>query len=66
MHANFVSPPSWKYFLKNYLEDVIAWVAPKLQERILLRACYVSYKYQIKTYRATGKARNGTIYNTGN
>jgi hypothetical protein len=26
----------------NELCDVIRWVAPKLQERILLRACYVS------------------------
>jgi hypothetical protein len=38
-------PPSWKKILKNYLEgqhdelcDVIGWVAPKLQERNLLRA----------------------------
>jgi hypothetical protein len=33
----------WKITSKvNELCDVIGWVAPKLQERILLRACYVS------------------------
>jgi hypothetical protein len=33
----------WKIISKvNELCDVIGWVAPKLQERIILRACYVS------------------------
>jgi hypothetical protein len=47
MHANFVSRRHlgkifWKIISKvNELCDVIL-VAPKLQERILLRACYVS------------------------
>jgi hypothetical protein len=48
MHANFVfhrhlGDTFWKIISKvNELCDVIGWVAPKLQEKIRLRACYVS------------------------
>jgi hypothetical protein len=48
MRANFVFRRHlgnifWKIISKvNELCDVIGWAAPKLQERILLRACYVS------------------------
>jgi hypothetical protein len=48
MHANFVfrhhlGKIFWKIISKvNELCDVIKWVAPKLQERNLLRVCYVS------------------------
>jgi hypothetical protein len=48
MYANFVfrrhlEKNIWKIIWKvNELCDVIGWVAPKLQKRILLRACYVS------------------------
>jgi hypothetical protein len=48
MHANFVFRRHrgnifWKIISKvNELCDVIGWVAPKLQEGILLRVCYVS------------------------
>jgi hypothetical protein len=47
MHANFVFRQFRRHLGKiiskvNELCDVIGWVAPKLQERIILRACYVS------------------------
>jgi hypothetical protein len=48
MHANFVfrrhpGKNFWKIISKvNELCDVIGLVAPKLKERIILRACYVS------------------------
>jgi hypothetical protein len=66
MHANFVfrrhlGKIFWKIISKvNELCDVIGWVAPKLQERILLRACYVSQKYIVLSVILANTLRNQT------
>jgi hypothetical protein len=66
MHANFVfrrhlGKIFWKIISKvNELCDVIGWVAPKLQERILLRACSVSQKYIVLSVILANTLRNQT------